>query len=99
MQTYLHGLVNNENALVCRQTSLAPCFPAQPLLDLPPQHERAAYQTVVVQQHLSLWDSLSFTDKVNEHQPKNNTHSAARKQTVRLLTYQILKTCVIKKAQ
>ncbi|KAM9359218.1 beta-galactosidase-1-like protein 2 isoform 2-T2 [Symphorus nematophorus] len=36
---------------------------AQPLPELPSLRERRAYQPVVIQQHLSLWDSLHFTDK------------------------------------
>ncbi|XP_007562829.1 beta-galactosidase-1-like protein 2 isoform X1 [Poecilia formosa] len=35
----------------------------QPLPELPPTQERRAYQSVVVQQHLSLWDSLHSTEK------------------------------------
>lgn len=42
-----------------------PCFSAQPLPELPSLRERRAYQPVVIQQHLSLWDSLHFTDKVS----------------------------------
>ncbi|XP_019950861.1 beta-galactosidase-1-like protein 2 isoform X2 [Paralichthys olivaceus] len=34
-----------------------------PLPELPPLRERRAYQPAVVQQHLSLWDILHFTDK------------------------------------
>lgn len=37
---------------------------AEPLPDLPPPQEKKAYEPVVIQQHLSLWDSLHFTDKV-----------------------------------
>ncbi|XP_062417052.1 beta-galactosidase-1-like protein 2 isoform X3 [Pungitius pungitius] len=36
---------------------------AQPLPEPPTRGERRAYQPVVIQQHLSLWDSLHFTDK------------------------------------
>lgn len=37
---------------------------AEPLPDLPPPREKKAYKPIVIQQHLSLWDSLHFTDKV-----------------------------------
>lgn len=40
-------------------------FLAQPLPDPPSHRETTAYQPVVIQQHLSLWDSLHFTDKVS----------------------------------
>lgn len=66
------------NALICRLTNLPSCFPAQPLPDLPPQHQRADYTPLVAQEHLSLWDSLSFTDKVNQQPAKNKTGSAAQ---------------------
>lgn len=54
----------------------------QPLPELPSLRERRAYQPVVIQQHLSLWDSLHFTDKptksarpVNmENLPVNNNN-------------------------
>uniref|UniRef100_A0AAQ4PZI2 Beta-galactosidase n=1 Tax=Gasterosteus aculeatus aculeatus TaxID=481459 RepID=A0AAQ4PZI2_GASAC len=39
-------------------------YHAQPLPDPPSHRETTAYQPVVIQQHLSLWDSLHFTDKV-----------------------------------
>lgn len=32
---------------------------------MPPPQERRAYEPVVIQQRLSLWDSLNFTDKVS----------------------------------
>ncbi|XP_038549361.1 beta-galactosidase-1-like protein 2 isoform X3 [Micropterus salmoides] len=38
-------------------------YHTQPLPELPSLQERRAYQPVVIQQHLSLWDSLHFTDK------------------------------------
>lgn len=38
-------------------------YHTQPLPELPPLQQRRAYQPAVVQQHLSLWDSLQFTDK------------------------------------
>ncbi|GAA6218310.1 beta-galactosidase-1-like protein 2 isoform X1 [Lates japonicus] len=38
-------------------------YHTQPLPELPSLRERRAYQPVVIQQHLSLWDSLHFTDK------------------------------------
>ncbi|XP_029373697.1 beta-galactosidase-1-like protein 2 isoform X2 [Echeneis naucrates] len=38
-------------------------YHTQPLPELPSLRERRAYQAVVIQQHLSLWDSLHFTDK------------------------------------
>uniref|UniRef100_A0A3P8N6Y0 Beta-galactosidase n=1 Tax=Astatotilapia calliptera TaxID=8154 RepID=A0A3P8N6Y0_ASTCA len=55
---------------------------SQPLPELPPVHERRAYQPAVIQQHISLWDSLRFTDKpfkserpVNmENLPVNNNN-------------------------
>uniref|UniRef100_UPI0037E7EAE8 beta-galactosidase-1-like protein 2 n=1 Tax=Semicossyphus pulcher TaxID=241346 RepID=UPI0037E7EAE8 len=57
-------------------------YHTQPLPELPSPQERRAYQPVVVQQHLSLWDSLHFTDKplksekpVNmENLPVNNNN-------------------------
>nr|XP_020456096.1 beta-galactosidase-1-like protein 2 [Monopterus albus] len=57
-------------------------YHTQPLPDLPPLQERRAYQPVVIRQHLSLWDSLHFTDKpfksekpVNmENLPVNNNN-------------------------
>ncbi|XP_071327801.1 beta-galactosidase-1-like protein 2 [Trachinotus anak] len=38
-------------------------YHTEPLPELPSPRERRAYQPVVIQQHLSLWDSLHFTDK------------------------------------
>uniref|UniRef100_A0A7N8X6U6 Beta-galactosidase n=1 Tax=Mastacembelus armatus TaxID=205130 RepID=A0A7N8X6U6_9TELE len=38
-------------------------YHSEPLPDVPPAQERRAYDPVVIQQHLSLWDSLHFTDK------------------------------------
>ncbi|KAI9537213.1 hypothetical protein NQZ68_027247 [Dissostichus eleginoides] len=38
-------------------------YHAQPLTVLPPHQDRRAYQPVSIQQHLSLWVSLQFTDK------------------------------------
>ncbi|XP_029303032.1 beta-galactosidase-1-like protein 2 isoform X1 [Cottoperca gobio] len=57
-------------------------YHAQPLPELPSHQERRAYQPVVIQQHLSLWVSLPFTDKplkserpVNmENLPVNNNN-------------------------
>ncbi|XP_070685504.1 beta-galactosidase-1-like protein 2 isoform X2 [Pempheris klunzingeri] len=57
-------------------------YHTQPLPELPSLRERRAYQPVVIQQHLSLWDSLHFTDKpfkserpVNmENLPVNNNN-------------------------
>uniref|UniRef100_A0A3P8N6V3 Beta-galactosidase n=1 Tax=Astatotilapia calliptera TaxID=8154 RepID=A0A3P8N6V3_ASTCA len=54
-------------------------YHTQPLPELPPVHERRAYQPAVIQQHISLWDSLRFTDKserpVNmENLPVNNNN-------------------------
>lgn len=44
----------------------------QPLPELPSHQERRAYQPLVIQQHLSLWDSLHFTDKpFKSHNPVN----------------------------
>ncbi|MEQ2192156.1 hypothetical protein XENOCAPTIV_007819, partial [Xenoophorus captivus] len=40
----------------------------EPLPKLPSPPQRRAYQAVVVQQHLSLWDSLHSTEQVR------NTH-------------------------
>ncbi|KAM8903212.1 beta-galactosidase-1-like protein 2 isoform 4-T5 [Spinachia spinachia] len=39
-------------------------YHAQPLPEPPPRRGRRAYQPVVIQQHVSLWDSLHFTHKV-----------------------------------
>uniref|UniRef100_A0A8C2ZIW8 Beta-galactosidase n=1 Tax=Cyclopterus lumpus TaxID=8103 RepID=A0A8C2ZIW8_CYCLU len=55
---------------------------AHPLPELPSHQERRAHQPVVIQQHLSLWDSLHLTDKplkserpVNmENLPVNNNN-------------------------
>ncbi|CAK6972296.1 beta-galactosidase-1-like protein 2 [Scomber scombrus] len=55
---------------------------AQPLPDQPPAQEKRAYHSVVVKQHLSLWDILPFIDKpfksekpVNmENLPVNNNN-------------------------
>ncbi|KAG7223134.1 hypothetical protein INR49_015893 [Caranx melampygus] len=55
---------------------------AEPLPEVPPPQERRAYNPVVIQQHLSLWDTLHFTDKtyrserpVNmENLPVNNNN-------------------------
>ncbi|XP_076592230.1 beta-galactosidase-1-like protein 2 isoform X2 [Chaetodon auriga] len=57
-------------------------YHTQPLPELPSLQERRAHQPVVIQQHLSLWDSLHFTDKpvksvrpVNmENLPVNNNN-------------------------
>lgn len=57
-------------------------YHTQPLPELPSLQERRAYQPVVAQQHLSLWDTLHFTDKpfksetpVNmENLPVNNNN-------------------------
>ncbi|KAM9734228.1 beta-galactosidase-1-like protein 2 isoform 1-T1 [Menidia menidia] len=38
-------------------------YHTNPLPELPSSHERRAYQPVVVQKHLSLWDALHFTEK------------------------------------
>ncbi|KAM4566081.1 beta-galactosidase-1-like protein 2 [Odontesthes bonariensis] len=38
-------------------------YHTEPLPDLPPSHERRSHQPVVVQKHLSLWDTLHFADK------------------------------------
>ncbi|KAE8295517.1 Beta-galactosidase-1-like protein 2 [Larimichthys crocea] len=38
-------------------------YHTQPLPELPSLQERRAYQPAVIQQHMSLWDSLHFTDK------------------------------------
>ncbi|XP_022616923.1 beta-galactosidase-1-like protein 2 [Seriola dumerili] len=38
-------------------------YHTEPLPELPSLRERRAYHPVVIQQHLSLWDSLHFTDK------------------------------------
>ncbi|XP_061576198.1 beta-galactosidase-1-like protein 2 [Cololabis saira] len=54
----------------------------EPLPDVPAPQERRAYEPVFMQQHLSLWDSLHFTDKpyrsqspVNmENLPVNNNN-------------------------
>ncbi|KAG7223133.1 hypothetical protein INR49_015892 [Caranx melampygus] len=43
--------------------SLYSKYHTKPLPELPPLQERKAYQPVVIQEHLSLWDSLQFTDK------------------------------------
>lgn len=40
--------------------------PAEPLPEVPSPLERRAYDPVVIQRHLSLWDSLHFTDKVSD---------------------------------
>ncbi|XP_029963513.1 beta-galactosidase-1-like protein 2 isoform X3 [Salarias fasciatus] len=60
-------------------------YHTQPLPDLPSLRERRAYQPVVIQQQLSLWDALQFTDKplkskipVNmENLPVNNNNGQA----------------------
>ncbi|XP_070825918.1 beta-galactosidase-1-like protein 2 [Chaetodon trifascialis] len=57
-------------------------YHTQPLPELPSLQERRAHQPVVIQQHLSLWDTLHFTDKpvksvrpVNmENLPVNNNN-------------------------
>nr|XP_046246296.1 beta-galactosidase-1-like protein 2 isoform X2 [Scatophagus argus] len=57
-------------------------YHTEPLSELPSLRERRAYQPVVIQQHLSLWDSLHFADKpfksvkpVNmENLPVNNNN-------------------------
>ncbi|KAM8903211.1 beta-galactosidase-1-like protein 2 isoform 3-T4 [Spinachia spinachia] len=57
-------------------------YHAQPLPEPPPRRGRRAYQPVVIQQHVSLWDSLHFTHKpwkserpVNmENLPVNNNN-------------------------
>ncbi|XP_071372742.1 beta-galactosidase-1-like protein 2 [Centroberyx affinis] len=57
-------------------------YHSEPLPEVPSLQERRAYQPVVTQQHLSLWDSLHFTDKpyrsdrpVNmENLPVNNNN-------------------------
>ncbi|XP_037533696.1 beta-galactosidase-1-like protein 2 [Nematolebias whitei] len=38
-------------------------YHSEPLPEVPLPQERVAYQTVLTQQHISLWDSLQFTDK------------------------------------
>ncbi|XP_069003810.1 beta-galactosidase-1-like protein 2 [Embiotoca jacksoni] len=38
-------------------------YHTQPLPEMPSVRERRVYQPAVIQQHLSLWDSLHFTDK------------------------------------
>ncbi|XP_074535593.1 beta-galactosidase-1-like protein 2 [Halichoeres trimaculatus] len=57
-------------------------YHTQPLPELPALQERKAYQPLVIQQHMSLWDSLHLTDKpfkserpVNmENLPVNNNN-------------------------
>ncbi|XP_034557096.1 beta-galactosidase-1-like protein 2 [Notolabrus celidotus] len=57
-------------------------YHSERLPEVPSPTERTAYDTVVIQQHLSLWDSLPFTDKpyrsdrpVNmENLPVNNNN-------------------------
>ncbi|KAM9853641.1 beta-galactosidase-1-like protein 2 isoform 1-T1 [Aulostomus maculatus] len=47
-------------------------YHSRPLPELLPPQERSEYQPVLVQQHLSLWDSLQFTDKpLTSEQPVN----------------------------
>ncbi|XP_067364743.1 beta-galactosidase-1-like protein 2 isoform X3 [Channa argus] len=38
-------------------------YHSEPLPEVPSPQERRAYEPVVIQEHLSLWDSLHFTDK------------------------------------
>lgn len=47
-------------------------YHTQPLPELPPLHQRRAYHPAVVQQHLSLWDSLQFTDKPSKSETPVN---------------------------
>uniref|UniRef100_A0A671VDX3 Beta-galactosidase n=1 Tax=Sparus aurata TaxID=8175 RepID=A0A671VDX3_SPAAU len=57
-------------------------YHSEPLPEVPSPQERKAYDPVVIQRHLSLWDSLHFTDKphrsespVNmENLPVNNNN-------------------------
>uniref|UniRef100_UPI0037E8AFCE beta-galactosidase-1-like protein 2 n=1 Tax=Semicossyphus pulcher TaxID=241346 RepID=UPI0037E8AFCE len=57
-------------------------YHSEPLPEVPSPQERRAYDPVLIQQHLSLWDSLHFTDKpyrsdrpVNmENLPVNNNN-------------------------
>uniref|UniRef100_A0A3Q2ZKF0 Si:dkey-224e22.2 n=1 Tax=Kryptolebias marmoratus TaxID=37003 RepID=A0A3Q2ZKF0_KRYMA len=51
----------------------------EPLPEVPPPQEKKAYQPVLIQQYLSLWDSLQFTDMpVNmENLPVNNNNGQA----------------------
>uniref|UniRef100_A0A672ITI2 Beta-galactosidase n=1 Tax=Salarias fasciatus TaxID=181472 RepID=A0A672ITI2_SALFA len=41
-------------------------YHAEPLPEVPSPQERKAYGPVLIQHHLSLWDSLHFTEKVSE---------------------------------
>uniref|UniRef100_A0A8C7XRB5 Si:dkey-224e22.2 n=1 Tax=Oryzias sinensis TaxID=183150 RepID=A0A8C7XRB5_9TELE len=51
-------------------------YHSEPLPQVPSPQERRAYEPVVMQQHLSLWDSLQFTDKAlnMENLPVNNNN-------------------------
>uniref|UniRef100_A0A8C8DMQ5 Si:dkey-224e22.2 n=1 Tax=Oryzias sinensis TaxID=183150 RepID=A0A8C8DMQ5_9TELE len=57
-------------------------YHSEPLPQVPSPQERRAYEPVVMQQHLSLWDSLQFTDKPHrsekalnmENLPVNNNN-------------------------
>ncbi|XP_023817748.1 beta-galactosidase-1-like protein 2 isoform X1 [Oryzias latipes] len=57
-------------------------YHSEPLPQVPSPQERRAYEPVVMQQHLSLWDSLHFTDKPHrsekalnmENLPVNNNN-------------------------
>ena len=44
---------------------LSTLVPAEPLPEVPSSQKKKAYDPVVIQRHLSLWDSLHFTDKVS----------------------------------
>ncbi|XP_037829977.1 beta-galactosidase-1-like protein 2 isoform X2 [Kryptolebias marmoratus] len=60
-------------------------YHSEPLPEVPPPQEKKAYQPVLIQQYLSLWDSLQFTDMpyrskrpVNmENLPVNNNNGQA----------------------
>uniref|UniRef100_A0AAQ4NZY8 Si:dkey-224e22.2 n=1 Tax=Gasterosteus aculeatus aculeatus TaxID=481459 RepID=A0AAQ4NZY8_GASAC len=47
-------------------------FHSEPLPVEPVPQERRAYEPAAIQQHLSLWDSLPFTDKVSYSPPPHN---------------------------
>uniref|UniRef100_A0A3Q2ZK95 Si:dkey-224e22.2 n=1 Tax=Kryptolebias marmoratus TaxID=37003 RepID=A0A3Q2ZK95_KRYMA len=57
-------------------------YHSEPLPEVPPPQEKKAYQPVLIQQYLSLWDSLQFTDMVSrpvnmENLPVNNNNGQA----------------------
>ncbi|XP_072248974.1 beta-galactosidase-1-like protein 2 [Leuresthes tenuis] len=70
-------------------------YHTEPLPDLPSSHERRAYQPAVVQKHLSLWDSLHFTDKpLKSERPVNMENLPVNRNSGQSYGYTLYETTI-----